>query len=39
MEENQATENVIDNQVTEQEKMIPQSQVNKIIKHKTYEAA
>ena len=39
MEENQVTENVLDNPLPEQEKMIPQSQVNKIIKHKTYEAA
>ena len=41
MEENQVTENVVDNQTIApaEERMIPQSQVNKIIKHKTYEAA
>jgi hypothetical protein len=41
MEDNQVTDNAIDNPITEPEKerMIPQSQVNKIIKHKTYEAA
>ena len=41
MEENQVTDNALDNPVVEPEKerMIPQSQVNKIIKHKTYEAA
>ena len=41
MDENQVTENVLDNPSveTEKERMIPQSQVNKIIKHKTYEAA
>ncbi|CAB4127671.1 hypothetical protein UFOVP93_9 [uncultured Caudovirales phage] len=41
MEENQVTENVVDNPIIgpEEEKMIPQSQVDKIIKHKTYQAA
>lgn len=41
MEENQVTDNaVIENPIApEQERMVPQSQVNKIIKHKTYEAA
>lgn len=41
MDENQSIENALDNPTVEPEKerMIPQSQVNKIIKHKTYEAA
>jgi hypothetical protein len=41
MEENQVTDNaVIENPIApEQERMVPQSQVNKIIKQKTYEAA
>ena len=41
MEENQVSDGALDNSSIEpeQEKMIPQSQVNKIIKHKTYEAA
>lgn len=41
MEENQVTENVVDNPpiAPVEERMIPQSQVNKIIKQKTYEAA
>jgi hypothetical protein len=41
MDENQVTDNALDNPAIEPEKerMIPQSQVNKIIKHKTYEAA
>jgi hypothetical protein len=41
MEENQVAENVLDNPVAlpEQEKMVSQSQVDKIIKHKTYQAA
>jgi hypothetical protein len=41
MDENQVIETAFDNPTVEPEKerMIPQSQVNKIIKHKTYEAA
>jgi hypothetical protein len=40
MEENQVTDNVLENQLPpEQEKLISQSQVDKIIKHKTYQAA
>lgn len=41
MDENQSVENALENPIVESEKerMIPQSQVNKIIKHKTYEAA
>ena len=41
MEENQVTDNALENPTVEPEKerLIPQSQVNKIIKHKTYEAA
>ena len=40
MEENQVSENVLDNTLPpEQEKLVPQSQVDKIIKHKTYQAA
>ena len=41
MEENQVADNVLDNpgSLPEQEKMISQSQVDKIIKHKTYQAA
>lgn len=40
MEENQVSENVLENTLpAEQEKLVPQSQVDKIIKHKTYQAA
>jgi hypothetical protein len=41
MEDNQVTENLsLENQMpTEAEKMVPQSHVDKIIKHKTYQAA
>jgi hypothetical protein len=41
MEENQVTDNVLENPNVEsvKEKMVPQSHVDKIIKHKTYEAA
>ena len=41
MDENQVVENAIDNPIAEpeQERMVPQSQVDKIIKHKTYQAA
>lgn len=39
MEENQVTESPVDNIVeSETEKMIPQSQVNKIVKQRTYDA-
>ena len=41
MEENNQVENAVDNTIAEpeKEKMISQSQVDKIIKHKTYQAA
>lgn len=40
MEENQVTDNALENTLPpEPEKMIPQSQVDKIIKHKTYQAS
>jgi|ERR1700693_376351 len=41
MDENQVTDSALDNPVmeTEKEKMLSQSQVDKIIKHKTYQAA
>ena len=39
MEENQVTESPVENIVeSETEKMIPQSQVNKIVKQRTYDA-